>query len=73
MLGNAFGWRARAWLGVRVIALGALVASATAACAGTAPVRHLDPSARLVATTADGAVRGTTTAGPATDEFLGIP
>jgi para-nitrobenzyl esterase len=68
---HAIGWRARAGLAAGVIAAGALIASAATAGASPAIARQAGAAAAPVASTADGAVRGTATGG--TDEFLGIP
>jgi para-nitrobenzyl esterase len=69
--GNGIGWRARSRLGRRA-ALGALLASALAACGGGVAVRHPGPDAGPVVVTAGGAVRGTAD-GRMAEEFLGIP
>jgi para-nitrobenzyl esterase len=71
MLGTRTTWPAHARLGAGVIALGILVATATAAGASTTAVRHVTPGPGPVVATADGAVGGETIG--TTDEFLGIP
>src|ERR1017187_7697898 len=71
MLGTRTTWPAHARLGAGVIALGILVATATAAGASTTAVRHVPPGPGPVVATADGAVGGETMG--TTDEFLGIP
>jgi para-nitrobenzyl esterase len=69
--GHRISWRARARLGVGA-AVGALAASAVAACAGAVPARHPGPDTGLVVATAGGTVRGATSQ-DATEKFLGIP
>jgi para-nitrobenzyl esterase len=64
-------WQAHARRGAGVIALAALVTTASAAGAGAATARPLRPGAGPVVATADGAVGGKTAAGM--NEFLGIP
>src|ERR1022692_3704089 len=71
MLGTRTNWPAHARLGAGVIALGVLLATATAAGASTTAVRHVTPGPGPVVATADGAVGGETIG--TTDEFLGIP
>jgi para-nitrobenzyl esterase len=71
MLGTRTNWPAHARLGAGVIALGVLVATATAAGASTTAVRQVTPGPGPVVATADGAVGGETIG--TTDEFLGIP
>lgn len=71
MLLHGIGSRAHARLAVAAVVFGALVASATAAGASTAAITHQDLSIGPVVATADGAVRGITTANA--EEFLGIP
>src|SRR6202034_4839287 len=60
---------AGARLGAAIVALGALMAGATAAIASTAPGVHRD--SRLLVTTTAGTLRGKITG--RMDEFLGIP
>jgi para-nitrobenzyl esterase len=60
---------AGARLGAAIVALGALMAGATAAIASTAPGVHRD--SRLLVTTTAGTLRGKVTG--RMDEFLGIP
>jgi para-nitrobenzyl esterase len=78
MIRTGTGWRAVARLCAGAIALGTLVAtasaaqaSATTASAVTATAAHGSASAAPVISTADGAVRGTTAG--TVQEFLGIP
>jgi para-nitrobenzyl esterase len=64
-------WRTGFRAAAGIIALGALIASATAASASTVPAARHGAAARLVVATAGGALRGKTAG--AMDEFLGIP
>ena len=65
------GWRARTWLAVAGVTLGALVAAAPAVSASTLGGQAAASASGPVVGTANGAVRGL--ANGAVDEFLGIP
>src|SRR6266487_6169960 len=71
MLVDRIGWRARARLGVGAVVLGTLVASATAADARAASIRHRAVGSGFDVATTDGTVQGMTTG--TAEEFLGIP
>src|ERR1017187_9364698 len=65
------GWRARTWLAVAGVTLGALVAAAPAVSASTLGGQAAASASRPVVGTANGAVRGL--ANGAGDDFLGTP
>ncbi len=70
MLRTGIGWRPGAWICVGAIALGAVVATATPASAGSAGKRGGENAAPVVAVDA-GALQGR--AAGVANEFLGIP